>query len=71
MAAYARTVEAARRLRDRAGANPLIVPAVSARGSSGVLTDPVLTPENAARVMRADSGGARIRKNCRVIFVTG
>jgi len=63
---YARTVDAAKRIRDRAGANPIVLPAASVVGTTAYVT-----PEVAAKILAADVAGANLKRMCKVIFVTG
>ena len=63
---YSRSVDAARRIEDRAGDNPIVIEASSASG-----TTVNVTPEDAARILNADSAGRNLRLDCKVIFVVG
>lgn len=63
---YAHSLAAAKR-DGRAGGNPLIVRAIG-RGAAKTDTDPVITEQDAARILRANAQGGFLEQ-CSVIFV--
>ncbi len=63
---YSRTVSAAKLMRGRVGDNPLVIPASNVLGSNIHVT-----PRAARMILDADTDGADIRRNCKVVFVTG
>ena len=66
MVGYARSVDAARAIADRAGSNPLVLEATSASGTTANVS-----AEDAARILNADSDGADLRLGCKVVFIVG
>ena len=66
VAAYARTEEAARSLKERVGDNPAFVKALRANGEAK--TDAVLAPDDAA-ALRRDPASRQILSEARVVFV--